>query len=185
MRARMRVRGGTWASGEGALSSRVCSLEAFPGLPTSWTLFSSASSQGDPRGPYAIQCPSSSHAVAEGTPHAASEGGMKGGRATSSVGGYLEESLADSWTPHGKGCLCAPLGWASKAEFLQPAGPRAHAVGGPAGELERSLQQSSSSRGEATAPEAMCPGAQKAEPGPGPEPATRATDWFSSVEFVS
>lgn len=29
---------------------------------------SSASPQGDPRGLYAIQCPSSSHAVAEGTP---------------------------------------------------------------------------------------------------------------------
>lgn len=54
--------------GGGGSSRRVCSLEAFPGLPIAWTLFSSASPQGDPRGPYAIQCPSSSHAVAEGTP---------------------------------------------------------------------------------------------------------------------
>lgn len=45
-----------------------------------------------------------------GHPHAASEGGMKGGCGTSSLGGYLEESLTFSWAPHREGCLCAPSG---------------------------------------------------------------------------
>lgn len=58
-------------------------------------------------------------------------------------GGVLD-SLPDS--PQGRLPLC-PLGWASKAEFLQLPGPRNHAVGGPTGELERTLRQSSSSRG--------------------------------------
>lgn len=42
-------------------------------------------------------------------------------------GGVLD-SLLDSL--QGRLPLC-PLGWASKAEFLQPPGPRNHAVGGP------------------------------------------------------
>lgn len=80
--------------------------------------------------------------------------------------GYLEEFLPPSWTPQGRLSPSQP-GWASRAVFLQPAGSRAHAGGW--------LYQSCSSQGEAMAPDAMCPGAQKAKPGPGPAPASRAT----------
>lgn len=52
----------------GGSSNRVCSLEAFPGLPAPWTLFSSHPPQGYPREPHVIGCPFLSRAITEGTP---------------------------------------------------------------------------------------------------------------------
>lgn len=52
--------------------------------------------------------------------------------------------LSPGHPPPQGGLSPSQLGWASKAVFLQPAGPRAHAVSGPTGERERQLHQSCS-----------------------------------------
>lgn len=95
--------------------------------------------------------------------------------------GGVPDSLLD--TPQERLPLW-PRRWASKAQFLQPTGPRAHVVGGPTGELKRSLHQSSSLRGRGFS--SRCHVSWGTEGQARSWPCTcYQGHWFSLVGFVS